>query len=91
MQHFVRFHAIECETEVSHEFLEKQNGSVPLQSNMYPNFIIVISTDIYFEYKLLCNFIRDHRIPKNSNKVQLQRHLLSDFSPKFVRNQFILG
>ena len=44
--------------------LEKTEQQRPLLSYIYPNCIIVISNDIYFVCKFLCNFI--HQKPRSA-------------------------
>ena len=56
MQNFVRFHAIEPKIELSQEMWEKRQHRSLLRY-MYPNCIIVLSNDRYFEYKFLCKFL----------------------------------
>ena len=57
MQNFVRFYAVESETELAQEFWEKRNSSPPYRDMCAKTAIIVTSNDIYFVYKFLYNFI----------------------------------
>ena len=87
MQNFVRFHAIEFKIELSQKLWEKRNNSAP-----YWAICTHIVSLLFLIIHILCiNFCeisssrnRDERIPKISEKVKLQHHLLSNFHQKLT-------
>ena len=73
--------------------VRKKKQQCSLLGFLHPNCIIVISNNIYFVYKLLCNFIYQKlrsAYPKMSERMKLQRHLNSDFHQKLIDINFSL-
>ena len=87
MQNFVWFHAIESEKKLSQKFWEKRNSSA-----LYWAICTHIASLLFLMIHILhINFCtissarnQDQGIPKISEKVKLQRQLLSDFQQNLI-------
>ena len=83
MRNFVRFHAIESEIELSQEFGE--NGIAAHPTKLYitqiaPLLFLMLHI-LFINFCVISSIFRNknQRIPKISEKVRLQRHLLRNF------------
>ena len=86
-QNFVRFHAVKSKIELPQEFWEKKNSRAPYWAR-YTQIASLLFLMIYILCINFCSFSlirnRDQCIPKISEKVELQRHLLSNFHQKLI-------
>ena len=85
MQNFVRFHSIEIKIKLWQKMWEKQNSSAPYRAicTQITSLLFLMICILYINFcAILSTRNRDQRIPKNLEKVKLQRHLLNDFHQK---------
>ena len=92
MQNFVRFHAIEPEIELQQEFWEKRNSKAPYGAT-YTQIASLIFIKTYILYINFCAILftrnQDQCTPRISEKVKLQRYLLSDFHQKLLTSIYV--